>query len=159
LCLNYVQGGSCLLDQRACLLGLRGNGTRNSDRECTRHGPFDVWRTKEDLILISDLEGPYEGVKDCFALRVSLPDAIKVAQKQAESLRARIVTTERRCAKCGERFWARGQLIGASPLGRGAGYFCASCLKLSSEAELDNCWQVIGKTEDAAHVDLSDWCG
>jgi len=159
LCLNYVQGGSCILDGRPCPLGLSGNEARNEDRECPRHGPFDVWRTKEDLILISDLGGPYEGVKDCYGLGISLGEAAEVAQRRAQISGSRIVTTERKCGKCGARFWPRAQLVKGGPSGRSAGYFCASCLKVTSEAELDKYWREIGSTRDVWHIDLSDWCG
>lgn len=159
MCLNYVEGGACLLDGRSCLLGARGSEARNENRACSRHGPFDIWRTKEDLILISDLGGPYEGVKDCFGLRVTLEEATKIARKQAQTLRTRIVTTQRTCGKCGERFWPRGQLSEVSEPERAAGYFCSSCLKLTSDVELQKYWKVLGSTSDASHMDLSDWCG
>lgn len=159
LCLDYVQGGSCLIDKKPCLLGTRGNEARNEDRECSRHGPFDVWRTEEDLILISDLGGPYEGVKDCYGLGISLQEATKVAQNQAQGLRTKIVTTERRCRKCGTRFWSRGGFAEGGTHGRAAGYFCPSCLELTPEAELDEYWKEIGSTQDTSHIDLSDWCG
>jgi len=132
---------------------------RNEDRGCPRHGAFDVWRTREDLILISDLGGPYEGVKDCFGLGISLQEATKIAQGHAQSLRTRVVTTERRCGKCGERFWPRAALAEGSASGRAAGYFCPSCLKLASDAELDEYWKEIGSTGEASHIDFSDWCG
>jgi len=159
LCLNYVEGGFCLLDGSPCLLGTRGSEARNEERACPRQGSFDVWRTKEDLILISDLEGPYEGVKDCYGLGISVEEAAKVAQRQAQSAHTRIVTTQRKCAKCGERFWPRGKFAERSPPGRAAGYFCASCLGTASQAELDQYWKEVGSASEDSHVDLSEWCG
>jgi hypothetical protein len=159
LCLNYVQGGACLIDGRSCLLGARGNEARNNDRECPRHGPFDVWKTGEDLILISDLGGPYQGVKDCYGLGISLQEASRAAQNQALRLATRIVTTQRKCGKCGVRFWPRADLAEGSALDRAADYFCASCLKLASEADLEECWRQIGGAEGRPKIDLSEWCG
>ena len=159
MCLNYVQGGSCLIDARPCLLGSQGNEAKNRDRECPRHGPFDVWRTREGLILISDLGSPYEDVKDCYGLGISLREATRVAQEHALRLSTKIITTQRRCGKCGAYFWPRGHLTEGSTLGRAAGYFCASCLNLASEAELEECWERIASTQDRTQVDLSEWCG
>jgi hypothetical protein len=157
LCLDYVQGGACLIDGESCLLGTGGDEARNDDRECPRHGPFDVWRTREDLILISDLGGPYEGVKDCYGLRISLQEATRAAQNQVQHLATKIVTTQRKCGKCGVRFWPRAELAEGSVLNRPAGYFCASCLKLASETDLEEHWRKID--EDTPHIDLSEWCG
>lgn len=159
LCLNYVQGGYCLIDRRPCLLGPRGVEARNEDHGCARHGPFDVWRTREDLILISDLGGPYDGVKDCYGLGISLEEATRVAREFAESSRARIVTTQGKCEKCGTRFWPRAGLTDSNMRGRALGYFCPSCLKDASEAELDEYWKEIGSSQHTEHVNLSDWCG
>ena len=157
MCLNYVQDGACLIDGKSCLLGTGGNEARNHDHKCPRHGPFDVWRTREDLILISDLGGPYEGVKDCYGLRISLQEATRAAQNQVQQLATRIVTTQRECGRCGVRFWPRAELAEGSALNRAAGYFCASCLKLASETDLGEHWRKID--EDTPHIDLSEWCG
>jgi len=158
LCLNYVQGGACLIDGKSCLLGAGGNEARNDDRECPRHGPFDVWRTREDLILISDLGGPYEGVKDCYGLGISRREASRAAQNQAQRLATRIVTTQRKCGKCGVRFWPRAELAEGTALHRAAGYLCASCLKLMSGTDLEEHWRKID-AEGTPHIDLSEWCG
>ena len=159
MCLNYVEGGSCLIDGRPCLLGDHGNQARNQDRECVRHGVFDVWKTQEGLILISDLGGPCEGVTDCYGLGISLEESTKVGQSHAQSLGARIITTQRKCRKCGTRFWAAAGLGEKIVPDRANGYFCASCLKLTPKAEIDKYWKEIGRTEDKPHIDLSDWCG
>lgn len=159
LCLNYIQGGLCLLDGRPCLLGARGQEALNQDRQCSRHGSFDVWRTREGLILISDLAGPCEGAVDCYGLGISLQEATEAAKREAQSLSAKTVTTERKCAKCGERFWPRGDLTKTITPSRASGYFCASCLKLASEAELHEYWKEIGSTSDMSQIDLNEWCG
>jgi len=159
LCLNYVQGRSCLLDRKPCLLGTRGNEARNEDRECPRQGTFDVWRTQDGPILISDLGTPYDGAIDCYGLGISLDEAARVAQNQSQALQTRIVTTERKCRKCGTRFWSRGKSIDRSRPGRASGYFCASCLQKTTDEELEKCWKEIGSAEDTSHIDLSDWCG
>lgn len=158
MCLNYVQGGACLIDGKSCLLGAGGNKARNDDRECPRHGPFDVWRTREDLILISDLGGPHEGVKDCHGLGISIQEATRVAHSQAQRLATRIVTTQRKCGKCGVRFWPRAELPEGRALHPAAGHFCVSCLKLTSEADLKKHWRKIDP-EDTPKIDLSEWCG
>jgi hypothetical protein len=150
LCLNYVQRYACLIDASPCLLGSRGSEARNQDRKCPKQGRFDVWRTREDSILISDLGGPYEGVKDCYGLGISLREASRVAQDHASLLAAEIVTTQRKCGKCGVVFWPRAGLIGDSRLHRGASHFCASCMKLASEA---------GFEEYRRQVCLDEWCG
>lgn len=159
MCLNYVQGGSCLIDGKPCLLGSRGNEARNEGRECPRHGLFDVWRTCEGLILISDLGGTYEGVTDCYGLGISLEEATKIAQIRAQTLQAKIATTERECLRCGARFWARGGPAEERALGRAVGYFCTSCLNLTPEAELEDYWKQIGTVQNEPQIDLSEWCG
>lgn len=159
LCLNYVQGGSCLIDRKPCLLGTRGNEARNEELECRRQGPFDVWRTQDGLILISDLGSPREGAVDCYGLGISLEEAAKVAQNQSQALRTKIVTTERKCRKCGTRFWPRAKSTDRSPPGRAAGYFCASCLQEATDEQLEEYWKEIGTAQDTSHIDLSDWCG
>jgi len=94
-----------------------------------RHGVFDVWKTREGLILISDLGGPCEGVTDCYGLGISLKEATEVAHTHAQSLGTRIVTTQRKCPKCGTRFWAAGRVDEKAVLDRASGYFCTPCLK------------------------------
>lgn len=159
MCLNYVQGGKCLIDTRQCLLGCRGNQARNQDHECPRQGPFDVWRTREDSILISDLGGPYEGVKDCYGLGVSLPEATRVAQNRAIRLAVKMVTTQRKCCKCGIVFWPRAHLTRESTLNHVAHYFCPSCKGLASETDLEECRRQIDSAGWTPQVDLSEWCG
>jgi len=159
LCLNYVQGGFCLLDRKACLLGTRGNEARNKDQECPRHGPFDVWKTQEGLVLVSDLGSPYEYIEDCYGLGVSLEEATKIAQDQAKRLQTKIVTTQRRCVKCGTRFWSRGSLAQRTCPSRAAGYFCVSCLERTPEVDLEQYWKEIAASQETSHVDLSEWCG
>jgi hypothetical protein len=159
LCLNYVQGGACLIDATRCLLGRRGSEARNQDHECPRQGPFDVWRTREDSILTSDLGGPYEGVKDCYGLGISLREATRVAQDHALHLSARIVTTQRKCGKCGIVFWPRADLAGDSTLERTAGHFCASCMKLASKADLEEYRRQVDSAGGRPQVGLSEWCG
>jgi hypothetical protein len=159
LCLNYVQDGLCLIDRRRCVLGSRGEKARNEDRECVKHGPFDVWRTGEGSVLISDMGGPYEGVKDCYGLAISLEEATRIARTHAQASQAKIITTERRCRKCGARFWSRAGLADPKAYGRAASYFCAPCLTHTPEAELDEYWKEIGSGQGAANVDLSEWCG
>ncbi|WP_455363381.1 hypothetical protein [[Eubacterium] cellulosolvens] len=148
-----------MIDRRPCILGARGNKARNEDRECVRHGPFDVWRTREDSVLISDMGGPYEGVKDCYGLGISLVEAAKIARIHAQVSQAKIVTTERKCRKCGTRFWPRARFTDPKARSPAASYFCASCLKLTPDVELDEYWKEIGSGPGAPHVDLSEWCG
>jgi hypothetical protein len=126
LCLNYAQGGFYLTDEGPCLIGSRGSEARNQDNECPRHGSFDVWRTREDLILTSDLGGRHESVKDCYGLRISLQEAARVGQKRARSPATKIMTTRRRCCRCGEAFWSRADLAIENAPSRVGGYFCPS---------------------------------
>ncbi len=158
MCLDYVQGGACLIDGKSCLLGARGNEAKNHDRECPKHGPFDVWRTKEGTILISDFGGPFEGVKDCFGLGISLQEATQVAQNHAQRLATGIVTTQRKCGKCGASFWPRAHLGEGITINRAAGHFCASCLELVSETDLEEDRRRID-AEDTPHIESSEWCG
>jgi hypothetical protein len=159
LCLNYVQGGTCLIDTRQCLLGRRGNQAGNQDHECPRQGPFDVWRTSDDSILISDLGGPYEGVKDCYGLGISLQEAARVAQNWALRVAARIVTTQRKCGKCRIEFWPRADFTGARTLDNAARYFCPSCLKVTSKADIEECGRQVDSAGGRSRLDLSEWCG
>jgi len=159
LCLNYVQGGFCLIDGGLCLLGSRGNKARNQDHECPRHGSFDVWRTREDLILISDLEGPHESVKDCYGLRISLQEAARVGQKCARSPATKIMTTQRKCCRCGEAFWPRADLVVEGAPSRVGGYFCPSCVKRATQVGLQEYWKRIAGTQFATQIDLMEWCG
>jgi hypothetical protein len=159
LCLNYVQGGTCLIDTRKCLLGRRGNQARNQDHECPRHGPFDVWRTREDSILISDLGGPYEGVKDCYGLGMSLQEATRIARNYAFRLAVKIVTTQRRCGRCGVVFWPRADLAQESALDRVPRYFCPSCAKAASKRELEEFRRQMENSEGTLQSDLNEWCG
>jgi hypothetical protein len=148
-----------LIDRQPCVLGSRGDKARNQDRECVRHGTFDVWRTSEGRVLISDLGGPYDNVKDCYALGISLEEATRIARTQAQFSHAKIVTTERKCTRCGTRFWPRARLLDSKMRGRAANYFCESCLELTPAAELSKYWREIGSKQGAPDVDLSEWCG
>ena len=159
MCLNYIQNGHCLVDGRPCLLGLQGSKARNEHGECVRHGHFDVWRTQEDSILVSDLGGPLGGVKDCHALKISLEEARRTAQTVSRNSGAKILTTERTCSKCRERYWPRAESVRRFTPSRLTGYFCPSCARISDETELDECLREVDEAQDMRHVDLSAWCG
>ena len=88
-----------------------------------------------------------------------MEEATKVARMQAKFSHAKIVTTEKRCARCGTRFWPRARLPGSKTRGRAAIYFCASCLEVAPEAELDKYWKGIGSEQGKPDLDLSEWCG
>lgn len=160
MCLDYVQGGRCLVDGEACKLGSGGRQARNNDGVCERHGPFDVWQTGEDRILISDLGGPFDEVKTCFALGVSLDVATQVAGRTAAELNLPLVTTQRKCNICGTRFWAhRGAQPEVTKFGRTAGYFCLTCLRSTPREALTEHWMEIEKAEQGRRIRLDEWCG
>jgi hypothetical protein len=159
LCLDYVQSGRCMVDRQPCLLGFVGEKARNDDRECPRHGMFDVWRTRQGQVLVSDLGGPYEGVEDCYGLSISLEKALEAARTHAQALQTKILTTERKCPKCAARFWPRAGRSALDQHDRGSEYFCESCLLSTPQSELNKYWNAIGTTRDAGCLDLSEWCG
>jgi len=132
---------------------------KNERNECMRHGPFDVWRTQEDSVLISDLGVPYDGVKDCHALGVSLEEVTKIVRALSQNSQVRIITTERACKKCGARFWPRANRLGSDVRGPVRDHFCDSCARLRSGSELMKYWREIGRAHGAECVDLSEWCG
>ncbi len=158
MCLNYIQNGHCLVDGGPCLLGLHGSEARNEHGECIRHGPFEVWRTQEDLILVSDLGGPLGGVKDCHALGVSLEEARRTAQAISRNTGAKVVTTERTCNKCGGRYWPRAESAKCGTPNRLAGYFCPSCAQLTDETTPDDHPKEV-EAQEMGHINLSSWCG
>ena len=131
---------------------------RQSGKE-PRQGPFDVWRTREDSILISDLGGPYEGVKDCYGLGISLQEAERVAQNWELRIAAKIVTTQRKCGKCRIAFWPRADFTGESTLDNAACYFCPSCLKVTSRADIEEYGRQVDSAGGRSRLDLSEWCG
>jgi hypothetical protein len=132
---------------------------KNERNECVRHGPFDVWRTQDDSILMSDLGAPYDSVKDCYALGASIEEATKIARALSENSRGKIITTERVCRRCGARFWPRANRLGSDAQGPVRDRFCDLCARLGSGTELREYWREIGRARGAECVDLSEWCG
>ena len=132
---------------------------RNERNECATHGPFNVWSTQESSILISDLGIPYDRVKDCYALGVSLEEATKIARALSQNSQGRVITTERTCRKCGVRFWPRANRLGSDVRGTVRDHFCDSCAQFGSRTGLKEYWREIGRAHGAESVDLSQWCG
>jgi hypothetical protein len=132
MCLNYVQGGKCYATHQDCLLGQNGASAPNDSGTCSLHGKFDVWITHDNRALISDLGFPSEEPKQCLALGVTEQLAVEIAQKSAQELATRILTTERRCLGCGKPYWYT-EHENSKVVGIGRGYLCPDCIAHETE--------------------------
>lgn len=148
MCLNYVQGGKCYATGGECLLGLSGQSAKNTDMQCGLHGNFDVWVTQNDDLLISDMQFPSSEPKQCLALGVSLRLARKVARERAQKPGARILTTKRRCYRCGKSFWISQHRNSSGLFQSARGYLCPICIH----------GKIGGSIAKRLGV-LRDWCG
>lgn len=137
MCLNYVQGGGCYATGERCLLGLSGASARNYDGECELHGKFDVWVTQENDLLVTDLGFPSEEPKQCLALGVNESLARRIAVGKAKQFGRSVLTSERRCVKCGRRYWVIDHKPASGLLRVGQGYFCPSCIPENSVEALE----------------------
>jgi len=148
LCLNFVQGGVCYATGRRCLLGQEGALAKNDDRKCVLHGKYDVWVMQDNGLLISDLGFPSEEPKQCLALGVNEGLARQITSERSRQLGTMVLTTERRCLRCGTRFWYSDHEIGRRQAETGRGYFCPDCLSHETEETIT---RKLGN--------LGYWCG
>jgi len=148
LCLNFVEGDGCYATGGKCLLGLNGASAKNRDGGCELHGKFDVWLTHKNDLLITDTGFPSDEPKQCFALGVHLTLARQIAANKMRQLRTSVITTERRCFKCQERYWVSEHRRPAGLLEIGIGYLCPDCIGESKSVDVE---QRLGV--------LQYWCG
>lgn len=148
MCLNFVRNGSCYATADKCLLGEKGELARNQDRECPLHGEFDVWLLQDDRVLISDMGFPSEEPKQCLALGINEELATQIAQNKSRKLGTSMLTSERKCLRCGRSYWYSRHEASAAHAQIGKGYFCPGCISGESEQALST---KLGR--------LGYWCG
>ncbi len=127
MCLNFVQGGECYATGGKCLLSSRGASVSNCDGECELHGKFDVWVTEENDLLITDMGFPSEEPRQCLALGVNENLASRIATEKAQKFGSAVLTSQRRCFKCGRRYWVSEHKYVSGLQKIGHGYFCPAC--------------------------------
>ena len=137
MCMNFVEGGFCHITGEKCFLGSRGAEAKNADGECELHGKFDVWLTQENNLILTDMGFPAEEPKQCFALGVKEGVAREIACKRAEQFGTKVLTTERRCVKCGDHYWMSqyGEPTGLLEIGRAN--FCPACRNFGIDEEME----------------------
>jgi hypothetical protein len=138
LCLNFVQGGECYATGGKCLLGSRGASASNRDGECELHGKFDVWVTEQNDLLITDMGFPSEEPKQCLALRVNEKLASRIAGEKARKFGSSVLTSQRRCFKCGSRYWVSQHKHDSGLQEFGHGYFCPDCNREDAAKDFGN---------------------
>jgi DNA-directed RNA polymerase subunit RPC12/RpoP len=145
--LNFVQGGNCYATGERCILGARGALAKNDSLECELHGRFDVWVMQNDQLLVTDLGFPSEEPKLCLAVGINRELAFRIAEMRCRQLGTSILTTQRKCLRCGMQFWI-SEHEGSSAPQTGKGYFCPACMAKETEES------IAGKMGI-----LSYWCG
>ena len=135
--MNFVEGGFCHVSGEKCLLGLRGAAAKNSDGECELHGKFDVWLTQQNTLLITDMGFPAEEPKQCFALGVNEKLARKIASGRASQLGSKVLTSERRCVRCGVQYWMTQYRDPVGILETGHANFCPNCRTRGIDEEME----------------------
>jgi len=124
MCMNYVEGGTCHVTGSECLLGT----PHEINRRCTIRGNFDVWITRDDKVLISDIGPPSPEPKRSVALGVGKEVADEIAVLMARKNSEEIITAQQRCRQCGGRFWITDH--DSSTVTRmGRRYFCPKCIE------------------------------
>jgi len=146
--MNFVQGGGCYATGGRCLLGAVGSSAKNSEGGCELHGRFDVWIAQTDDLLISDMGFPPDEPKQCLALGVNRVLASWIASQKSQELRTRVLTTERKCFRCGGVFWMSEHRDFSGLAKTGQAYLCPACIP----EEVDDI------TEKKLGV-LRYWCG
>lgn len=135
MCLNFVEGGGCHVLDGKCLLAERGATVRNSDGECELHGRFDVWLTEHNDLLITDMGFPSDEPKQCLALGVNESLARSIAMDKSKKLVTRVVTSERRCIRCGAFYWISQHKVSSGLAETGHSNFCPECIDRVTDQE------------------------
>lgn len=148
MCLNFVQGAKCYAIGSRCILGEKGALARNDALECELHGRFDVWVMQDDKLLVTDLGFPSDEPKQCLALGINQRLATQIAEEKSQQLRSAVLTTQRKCLRCGTQFWMSEHdgSFGAPETGKG--YFCPTCIRKETEDSVARKLGVLGY-----------WCG
>jgi hypothetical protein len=135
--MNFIEGGFCHVTGEKCSLGPRGATAKNADRECELHGNFDVWLTQKNDLLITDMGFPAEEPKQCFALGINQQLARSIAMEKAKKMETSILTTQRKCIKCGTQYWMTQYRDSPGLLETGHANFCPDCRasKIDEETE------------------------
>ena len=147
LCLNFIENGRCHLNGGSCALGTRGAAARNENRECTLHGDFDVWVTDRGL-LVTDLGFPPEEPTQSLALGVNETVAMCIASEKSKEVGVPLVTSERRCIRCGASYWMSQHIRTSGLTQNGYTNFCPTCFIHVDRSEVEN------KLGEQRH-----WCG
>jgi ribosomal protein L33 len=138
--MNYIEGGTCHVTGRECLLGT----SHEINHECAIRGDFDVWITCDDKVLISDIGPPSPEPKRSVALGVGKRVADEIAMLTALKTSGEIMTTQQRCRQCGRLYWITEHESSVTRLGWRR--FCPRCIGSTDRS--------VGK------FDVPDyWCG
>lgn len=135
MCLNFVEGGRCYLIDGECLLGERGAIAKNSDGECEFHGKFDVWLTNANDVFITDMGFPSDEPKQCLALGVNENLARNIAAEKSKKFATKVMTSERRCVRCGTPYWVSQHQRPPGLHETGHNHFCPGCIDSVTELE------------------------
>jgi DNA-directed RNA polymerase subunit RPC12/RpoP len=142
-----VQGGDCYATGGKCILGEKGALAKNDALECGLHGKFDVWVMQNDRVLLTDLGFPSDEPKQCLATGVNLELAARIADEKSHQLGTSVLTTQRKCIRCGMQFWI-SEHDGASIPQTGKGCFCPACILRETEVSIGTSIGI-----------LTHWCG
>jgi DNA-directed RNA polymerase subunit RPC12/RpoP len=137
LCMNFIERGFCHVTGEKCFLGLRGATAKNVDGECELHGRFDVWLTQRNDLLITDMGFPAEEPKQCFALGINEHLARSIASERAKQMKTSVLTTQRRCIKCGTQYWMTQYRDSLGLLETGRANFCPNCRASEIDEEME----------------------
>ena len=138
LCLNFIENGKCHLNGGPCILGAHGAVAKNENRECTFQGTFDVWVTDRGL-LVTDLGfPPEEPVTQSIAVGVSETVAMSMAAAKSKEKRIPLVTSERRCIRCGASYWMSQHTRTTGLTQNGYANFCPTCFPRVDRSEVES---------------------
>ena len=137
MCMNFIEGGFCHVTGEKCSLGLRGASAKNADGECELHGSFDVWLTQRNDLLITDMGFPAEEPKQCLALGINESLARGIASEKAKRLGGAVLTSQRRCIRCGTQYWMTQYRDSRGVLETGHANFCPNCRAFGTDEEME----------------------
>jgi hypothetical protein len=121
---------------------------KNDDLECELHGRFDVWVMQDDRLLLTDLGFPSDEPKQCLALGISQELATRIAGEKSQQLGTSLLTTQRKCLRCGMSFWMSDHGGSSGVLETGKAYFCPTCMRRETEESIAKKLGILGY-----------WCG
>ena len=88
-------------------------------------------------MLITDMGFPSEEPKQCLALGVNENLARRIAAERAQKFGTSVLTSQRKCFKCGRRYWVSEHNHASGLQEIGQGYLCPDCMQKDTRKDFE----------------------